>query len=119
MWECLSVQAFWGWVSKVLSELLGSVITCNPILLLLNDDSQMYISEKQCKLLLSSLTAAKKLRVQRWLPPHDLSTRKWLIYFNDKVFLELSTAQINNPKASTLETWSGAVAQKKNKLFGL
>lgn len=119
MWECPFVQAFWGRVSKVLSELLGTVIICNPILLLLNDDSQIHISGKQRKLLLSGLTAAKKLLVQRWLPPHNLSIRKWLIYFHDIVLLELSTARINNAKASTLEMWSGASAQIKDKLLGL
>ena len=119
MWECPSAQAFWGRVSKVLSELLGTVITCNPILLLLNNDSQINITGKQRKLLLSGLTAAKKLLVQRWLPPHDLSTRKWLIYFHDTVLLELSSAQINNAKPSTLEMWSGASAQITDKLLGL
>ena len=102
---------------KVLSELLGTAITRNPILLLLNNDSQLYLSEKQRKLLLSGPTAAKKLLVQRWLPPHNLSTRKWLIYFHDIVLLELSTAWINNAKAPTLEVWSGAAAQIKEKLL--
>lgn len=56
MWECSSVRAFRVRVSKVLSELLGTVKTCYPILLLLNDDSQLTSSGKQRKLLLSGLT---------------------------------------------------------------
>lgn len=38
------------------------------------------------------LTVNKKLLVQRWPPPHDLSTRRWLTYFHGIVLLELSTA---------------------------
>lgn len=31
-----------------------------------------HITQKTCKLWLAGMTAAKKLVVQRWLPPHDL-----------------------------------------------
>ncbi len=72
----------------------------------------------KCKLLPGGHTAAKTLSVQRWLPPHDLSTRKWLTYFNDIVSLELSTARFNKANSSTLLMWTHAAVQMKNKLCG-
>ncbi len=57
--------------------------------------------------------------VQRWLLPHDLSTRKWLAYFHDFVLLELSTARINKVQSSTLQMWWYAAVQIKNELLRL
>ena len=81
-----------------------------PNLLLLNDDSNLDLNTKQQKIWLAGLTAAKKLIVQRWLPPHKLPPRKWLEYFLDAVMLELSTARINRATANTLDLWKGAAA---------
>ena len=53
----------------------------------------------------AGLTAAKKLIVQRWMPPYTLHSRKWLVYFHDIVMMELSTARIHNAKAPTIQIW--------------
>ena len=111
MWECPGVYDFWGRVVSVLTDLLGTPVPCEPIPLLLNDDSQMTLSEKQRKLWLAGLTAAKKLIVQRWLPPHKLYTKKWLEYFHDVVMLELSTARVNKAKETTLGMWMEAASR--------
>ena len=116
MWECPGVLDFWGRVVAVITELLGMPIPCEPIPLLLNDDSQMTLNEKQRKLWLAGLTAAKKLIVQRWLPPHKLPTKQWLEFFHDVIMLELSTARVNKAKETTLGMWRGAAAEIEERL---
>ena len=105
VWDCPGVYSFWKRVTSILSKLIGKDIPLQPILLLLNDDSQLQLSEKQRKIMFAGLTAAKKLIVQRWMPPYTLHSRKWLFYFHDIVMMELSTSRIHNAKASTIQIW--------------
>ena len=89
----------------------------DPVLILLCDDSQLDLTKKKQKLLLSGFTAAKKVLVQRWLPPHDLSMRKWLTYFHEVVLLERSAARINKARPSTIDLWSELASRIKAKLL--
>lgn len=93
-----------------LSNMIDKPVPLEPTLLLLNDDSHLGLNEKQRKVWLAGLTAAKKLIVQRWLPPHKLYARKWLEYFQDVVMLELPTAQVNKARSSTLDSWKRAAS---------
>ena len=117
MWDCPDVQNFWSRVAGILTELLSTHIPTDPILFLLNDDSKLELVRKKQKTLFCGLTAAKKLLVQRWLPPHDLSTKKWLSYFHDIVLLEQSASRINKAKPETLEMWSHLANKIKTKLL--
>ena len=73
------------------AKLVGKDIPLQPILLLLNDDSQLQLNEKQRKIMFAGLTAAKK---------------RQFFYFHDIVMMELSTARIHNTKASTIQIWA-------------
>lgn len=108
VWECPEVYDFWAKVTSVMSDMIGKPVPLEPIPLLLNDDSHMGLNARQRKIWLAGLTAAKKLVVQRWIPPHKLYTKKWLEYFLDVKMLELSTARVNGAKAATLEVWREA-----------
>jgi len=108
IWDCPEVFGFWRKVTVTLSSMIDKPIPLEPTLLLLNDDSHLGLNEKQRKVWLAGLTAAKKLVVQRWLPPHKLYARKWLEYFQDVVMLELSTARLNKAQISTLDSWKRA-----------
>lgn len=105
VWDCEEVHSFWREVTFILSELLELDIPLQPSLLLLNDDSQIECTEKQRKVCLAGLTAAKKLIVQRWLPPHKLPIKNWLLYFQDIIMMELSTARIHGARVSTIQMW--------------
>ena len=72
--------------------MIGCPIPLDPVVLLLNDDSGLNLTEKQKKIWLAGSTATKKMIAQRRLPPHSLAMRQWLSYFLDIVMLELSTA---------------------------
>ena len=72
--------------------MIGCPIPLDPVVLLLNDDSRLNLTEKQRKIWLAGLTATKKMIAQRWLPPCTVAMRCWLSYFLDIVMLELSTA---------------------------
>ena len=61
VWDCPGVYSFWKRVTSILSKLIGKDIPLQPILLLLNDDSQLQLSEKQRKIMFAGLTAAKKI----------------------------------------------------------
>lgn len=56
-WECSVISNFWTHVLSVLSELLGSTISPDPRLCLLNDDSSLSLNLKQQRLLFAGLTA--------------------------------------------------------------
>jgi len=105
IWDCPEVYGFWRKVTVTLSNVIDKTVPLELTLLLLNDDSHLGLNEKQRKVWLAGLMAAKKLVVQRWLPPHKLYSRKWLEYFQDMVMLELSTARVNKVKNSTLDSW--------------
>jgi len=108
LWECLDVQMFWVKVVDKVSDLIGRKLPLDPALLLLNDDSRFNISEVERKLRLAGMTAAKKIIFLRWRPPHQLSMKHWLQALLEAIYLEWSSARINNSKPRTLEMWKKA-----------
>lgn len=80
VWECEEVHAFWHTIAATVSNLIGKSIPVDPIIWLLNDDSKLELTERQRKIWLAGSTAAKKMIVQRWLPPHSLSSG-WLTFW--------------------------------------
>ena len=89
MWECPDVNTFWSRVSQILSEVMGTRIPLLPNVLMLNDDSAIRFTIPQRRLFLLGLTAAKKLLVLRWKPPHKLETKQWILVLMDMISLEL------------------------------
>ncbi len=69
-WECPVVISLWTHVNLVLSSLLRIDWSVNPSLCLLNDDSGLYISLMQKRMLFAGFTAAKKTMIQNWFTPH-------------------------------------------------
>ena len=62
------------------------------------------------------MTAAKKIIVLRWLPPHRLSIKHWLQALLEVIYLEWSSARINNAKLRTLKIWKKAAEDVKKLL---
>lgn len=50
----------------------GNKDAVDPLLHLILDNSRFSMTTKVSKIWLAGITAAKKLVVQRWLPPHEL-----------------------------------------------
>lgn len=116
LWVCPDVQRFWVKVVDKVSDLIGRKLPLEPALLLLNDDSRFNIAEVERKLWLASMTAAKKMIVLRWLPPHQLSIKHWLQALLEVIYLEWSSARINNSKSQTLQMWKKAAEDVKTLL---
>ncbi len=53
----------------------GDILT--PELFFLNNFSELPLSPQHRNLLLAALTAAKKMLVSRWVPPHSMTRRVW------------------------------------------
>ncbi len=80
-WECPSLSLFWTLTG--LSYLLGTEICLTPRHFFMNDFWDFTLSVQQRPLLLAALTAAKKLLVNRWNPPHTTDRRTWTVYLLD------------------------------------
>ncbi len=63
-------------------------------------------SPQQRNLLLAALTAAERMLVSRWVPPHLMIRCVWGLSLLDIVSIELSTARIHGAKTKTLKTWN-------------
>ena len=74
-----------------------------PVLLL--NDLSAFLPECQKCVILAGLTAAKKMIVVRWKPPHTLTIRQWVLTFLDVTYMELSTARINEAKEANVNMW--------------
>lgn len=105
MWECPEVQKLWDSVLDILFKVTKICFPKDPILLLLNDNSQFPLNAKVRKFWLAASTATKKMLVQRWKPPHDLSVKHWLHSLLEILYLELSSARINHAKVDILTAW--------------
>lgn len=95
MWQCSDVEFFWSQVAFRMGDIIGTSIPCNPIILLLNDDSQLLLNFSQRRLLFLGLTAAKKMLIQRWKPAHSFHISQWTALLYDILTLELSIAHLN------------------------
>ena len=110
VWECPGVAYFWEVVRNSMSNLLSCDIPLSPLVLILDDVSQLKCRKMQKRVFLAGLTAAKKM--VRWKPPH-LSHRQWVLTFIDVAYLELSTARMHNAKEETIELWNRTVSDLK------
>ena len=117
MWDCPKIHRFWNTVVRILSDVIDFKLPMDPALHLLNDDSQIRMTERARKTWLAGLTAAKKMVVRVWLPPHDLSSEHWLHIFLDILFLELSSARTNGAKPRTIQTWCDGITRVKDILL--
>ncbi len=79
-----------------------------PDLLFLDGFSGLALSPQQRNLLLAALTAAGRVLVSRWIPPHLVTGRLWGLSLLGIVSVELSAARVHGAEASTLGTWSAA-----------
>lgn len=113
LWECLDVQDFWDMVLDVLHKVTGIHFPKDPVLLLLNDNSQFPLNKKDCTFWLAASTAAKKLLVQRWKPPHDLSIKHWLHSLLEILYLELSSARTTHAKLVILSMWKKCICSAR------
>ena len=106
VWQCPEVNRFWHSASSIMSIIIEVPIPFSPCLLLLNDTSSLKLTINNRRLLLAGLTAAKRMIVCRWKPPHALSVRKWLSSYRDIAQLELSTARLHHAKSFNIDCWS-------------
>lgn len=113
LWDCPDVQKFWDRVLDVLYKASRICIPKDPVILLLNDNSQFPLCEKVRKFWLAAMTAAKKSLVQRWKPPHDLSIKHWLHSLLEILYLELSSARTNHANPRTVSMWENWISTVK------
>ncbi len=104
--ECSALSLFWSQLAHVISFLLERDVDLTPDLFFLNNFSELALSLQQRNLLLAALTAAKKMLVSLWVPPHSVTRRVWGLSLLDIVSMELSTACIHGEKTQTLKTWN-------------
>jgi len=105
VWQCPEVNSFWHSISSILSSILKRPIPLSPCLFLLNDTSSLNLTINNRRLLLAGLTAAKKMIVCRWKPPHTLLMSKWLSSYREIAQLELSTARLHFTKSFNIDCW--------------
>ena len=115
-WECDRVKTFWSRVTHILSDLFEVEVPCSPQILLLNDDSTLSIPVNQKRVFFAGITAAKKILVSRWKPPHSLSIRKWKISFLNVLSLEISIARTNGAKMQSIDALLNAAEKIKAQL---
>ena len=113
-WECPGVLSFWRQVANTLSHVLEIPIPCLPHVLLLNDDSMLRIPYPNKKVFFAGITAAKKMLISRWNPPHTLLRSKWLYSFLNVLNLELSIARTNGAKKKSIDALVQAIETVKH-----
>ncbi len=91
-----------------MSFLLEKDVVLTPDFFFLDGFSGLALSPQQRNLLLAALTAAGRMLVSRWVPPHLMTRRVWGLTLLGILSVELSTARIHGAKAETLRTWSAA-----------
>ena len=110
-WDCPEVNRFWWKVTGILSTLMDKTIPCSQPLLLLNDTSTIKLSINDRRILLAGLTAAKKLIVCRWKPPHLLSVKEWLRSYREIAQLELSTSRLRHVNSENILYWTNLLGK--------
>lgn len=115
MWECPGVYSFWVNVSVILSDIIETKIPCLPHILLLNDDTSLSLTLHRKRVLFADLTAAKKMLVMRWKPPHRLSIHQWKLSLYEVLTLEASSARAQRAKIENIQNL--LIAAQKVKLL--
>lgn len=113
-WECSVLAPFWLWLAEDISTLIEKDIVLTPDIFFLNDFSNMSLTLIQTNLILAAFTAAKKMLVSRWCPPHTMCRRQWALSLLDILTMELSTARMHGARSRTVLRWSQAVDQVKS-----
>ncbi len=88
-------------VALLLSDVTGTSIPSLPNVLLLNDDSVINVTKSQ-----RSLTAAKKLLVLMWKPPHKLQISQWILQKLDQSYPKHDQADQKTPHHRKISTSS-------------
>ncbi len=101
--ECSALSLFWSPLAHDIPFLLEKDGVLMPDLFFLNNFSELALSPQQRNLLLAALTAAKKMLVSRWVPPHLMTRRVWGLSLLGIVSI-LSVARIHGAKTKTLKT---------------
>ena len=117
VWECPGILDFWGKVVNTLTGVNGVILPMDSVVHLLNDDSRLSLTDKARIIWLACLTAAKKIVVQHWKPPHNISIIHWLRSFLDISYLELSSARINDAGPNTILMWTDLISDLKDLLL--
>ena len=105
MWECPPVKQFWNRIINTMSNVTGHRIPISPTVLLLNDITGLDLPIIYQRWLLLALTAAKRMLAQRWVPPHDISYRRWINDTVDLANMEMSVARMHRAKSSNINLW--------------
>ena len=74
------------------------------------------IPANQKRVFFAGVTAAKKILVSRWKPPHSLSLKKWKISFLNVLELEASIARTNGAKRQSIDALTVAADKIKAQL---
>ncbi len=116
MWECPGVFSLWLSISNILSCLIQTNIPCLPHILLLNDDTSLHLNFYRKRVLFAGLTAAKKMLIKRWKPPHVLNLSLWKVSLHEVLLLEISSARAQMAKTEAIQNLEAA-ADKVKALF--
>lgn len=81
--ECKDVRLFWGEVCATLTTVLDLPAPCSPAVLLLNDTSSLKLPCWIRPILLTGITAAKKMLALSWKPPNTVTKCHWINTFLD------------------------------------
>lgn len=114
-WECKNVRLFWAVRCATLSDMLAVAVPCSPTALLLNDTSLKFTCLNR-RILLTDITAAKKMLALRWKPPHTVTKAQWINTYADIINMELSVARMHGAGAGTISAWQ-AMADKLRELL--
>lgn len=101
-WECKDERLFWGEVCATVSTVLDVTVPCSPIVLLLNDTTPLKLTCLKRRLLLTGITAAKKMLALCWKPPHKLRKPHWINTYIDIINMELSVTRMHGAGADTI-----------------
>ena len=115
-WECPTVLTFWKQITTKISNIVEVQIPCLPNVVLLNDDCALELNRHKRLIVFSGLTAAKKMLVMRWKPPHSLNIRQWLCSFMEILSLELSIARTRNISNEFIEQLIEAIGKIRSSL---
>lgn len=90
MWEYSVVHLFWVNVSIILSDIIEmNILFFFSTFSLFKDSTSLNLTLHMKRILLADLTAANKLLVMRWKPPHKLGICQRKLSFYEFLSLEL------------------------------
>lgn len=103
-WHCTPIEHFWKEVIGSLSDLMDCRIPLSPSLCLLGDTTTLTIDKTNHRLLLTSLTIAKKTILINWKSRNTIHLTHWKNLLIDHISLEYSPSPPNST-TEPLATW--------------